>query len=331
MPYPQKGPAVNLPLTGDAPVLGFGTRDGVAPTSAAQDYIDSAGNIMATGDRGFPIPNTGSSTAEIFLKGHPSLSRPDINVDLSGVSAVSINDLRLAFQIQSFLELNARSGSRYTEFILAHFGVRSADSRLQRPEYLGGGRSPVVFSEVLQTSSTDTTSPQANLAGHGFSAQRSHKFKRRFTEHGYIIGLMSVMPRTNYQQGIDRKFTRFTRFDYLDPKFVHLGEQGVLNKEIYVQGNSTDDELFGYQARYQEYRRSHSHVAADFRGTFDFWHLGRVFEAKPELNSSYLECTPSNRIFADTEGNEDNLWVQMHHTVRVLRQLPKVGVPASLF
>ena len=222
-----------------------------------------------------------------------------MKVDLNEATSATINDLRKAFKLQEWIEKNARAGSRYVESILAHFGVRSSDARLQRPEFLGGGMSPVMISEVLQTSETSGTTPQGNMSGHGLNLGKNHSFSRFFEEHGYIIGIVSVMPKTAYQQGIPKHFSKFDKFDYFWPEFQHIGEQEILNKEILANHVAPDD-VFGYIPRYAEYKYNPSTVHGDFKKTLDFWHLGKIFDPNnpPYLNQNFIECNASRRIFA---------------------------------
>lgn len=255
-----------------------------------------------------------------------------------------INDLRKANKLQEWLEKSARGGSRYIEAILSHFGVMSKDSRLQRPEYLGGGRAPVTFSEVLQTSQTITEDEQGSeasqlgtMAGHGIAVGAKNGFKRSFTEHGFIIGLMSVLPKTAYQQGIDRKYSKFDKFDYYWPEFANLGEQEVLNKEIYLNlASDADNELtFGYQQRYAEYKYNPSTVHGDFRQEqLEFWHMGRIFDEAPALNSDFIQSDPSTRIFAIDDGElpeeeqVDKLYAQIYNSISALRPMPYHSIPS---
>lgn len=356
-PSQQKGPAVLLPLTGNAPVIGrapvsgigidtdapyYGATpftpsfesaavDGVSPYTPYNKRVYGLNSNNATLQTWFKVTDdsTGTTnyTSDVFAEGEDA--RSTMQADLSGVTSATINDLRQSFQLQRWLEANMRGGSRYIESILNHFGVHSADARLQRPEFLGGGRSPIVFSEVLQTSATDGTSPQANLAGHGFGAHRSNQFVKSFSEHGYVIGLLSVMPKSGYvSQGIPRDYSRTTRFDYLWPLFAHLGEQGVLNKEIYSDpSDGLDDEVFGYQPRYQEYRKQLNIVTGQFRTTLNFWHLARIFAERPNLNDVFINCNPSKRIFAVTDQEEQSLYIHVYHRLKAVRVLPKYGTP----
>ena len=202
-----------------------------------------------------------------------------MEAELSNATGSTINELRQAFQIQKWLERNARGGTRYIEQILSHFGVKSSDARFQRPEYLGGGKTPVTVSEVLQMSSSDETSPQGNMAGHGVSVGNSNQFSRYFEEHGMIIGIMSVLPRTAYMQGIPRFMTKTDRYDFFWPEFAHLGEQAVKSKELFWKPNDDayNDSDFGYQPRYTEYRYIPDTVHGEFANTLKFWHMAREF------------------------------------------------------
>lgn len=248
-----------------------------------------------------------------------------VNVDEMGIN---INDLRTSNALQRWFERNARGGSRYIEQILSHFGVRSSDARLQRPQFLGGGRMPISVSEVLQTSSTDETSPQANMAGHGISAGINNGFKHYFEEHGYIMGIMSITPRSGYQQGVPKDFTKFDNMDFYFPEFAHLSEQEIKNKELYVTDDATYNEgTFGYTPRYAEYKYKASEAHGDFRGNLSFWHLNRIFDGRPNLNTTFVECNPSNRVFATSETDDDKFWVQMYQDVKALRLMPKYGTP----
>ena len=208
-----------------------------------------------------------------------------------------ISDLRLAFQIQKWMERNNRAGVRYTEFLRAHFGVSPTDDRLQRPEYIGGSKSPIIVSEVLQTSSTDGTSPQGNLAGHGIGVSSNFCGKYHAKEYGLIIGIMSVMPKPMYQQGINRQWLKETCYDFFFPEFVNLSEQAITNAEVCVEDNDLihNTTLFGYQGRYDELRTKNNQVCGLMRTDFDYWHMGRIFDSAstPQLNSSFVTCIPT--------------------------------------
>lgn len=323
LPWVQRGPEVTVPVNGG----------GEIPVEMKEDF--AAQRITTFPDR---KPISGSeilySSPSVLSYGQlgsikgQALIEPDnfvVNTDQMGIS---INDLRTSNALQRWFERNARSGSRYIEQILSHFGVRSSDARLQRPQFLGGGRVPVSVSEVLQTSSTDETSPQANMAGHGISASVNHGFTRYFEEHGYIIGIMSVMPRTGYQQGVPRDFRKFDNMDFYFPEFAHLGEQEIKNEELYLNQYDADNSgIFGYTPRYAEYKYSLNEAHGDFRGNMAFWHLNRIFTEKPNLNTTFVECNPSNRVFATAETSDDKYWIQLYQEIKALRLMPKYGTP----
>lgn len=261
---------------------------------------------------------------ELVLKGD-STGRIE-NIENDSVE-IDLIELRRAAAVQRYLEVNARGGWRYVEQLLSHFGVDAKDYRLQRAEYLGGGKQPIVFSEVLNTSAT-ATEPQGDMAGHGISVGDTNQFSRYFTEHGYVMGIMSVLPRTVYQQGIPKTFSRTEKLDYYFPEFADLGEQEVANKELYYAGTSTDataDNVFGYQQRYCEYKNKPSTVHGDFRSSLDFWHLSRKFNSAPALNNSFIEADPDTRIFANESG--DHLWCQLYNQVLAKRPMPYFSDP----
>lgn len=328
LPFQQRGDVVRLPLGDAAPIVYNQSLDG-------ENWVDSyvKGSEFAVQQDEGSYNNLGYKDADGTVHNLSGAQWTDLNVDLSDVTSASINDLRRAFQVQRWLEKNARAGVRYVESILSHFGVRSSDARLQRPEYLGGGRSPIVISEVLQTSATASSgeeTPQGNMVGHGFSTQRTHQFKKFFEEHGFVIGILSVMPKSTYQQGLRKMWNRSTRYDYYWPVFSHLGEQAIYNREIYAQGNDQDVGIFGYQPRYQEYRRRYSSVHGDFRTSLDYWHLGRIFESLPALNSEFVECVPDDRIFAVQDRSTDRIWIDLYNHVKAIRPIPKYGDPGLI-
>lgn len=303
LPWPQKGPGVELPLGETAPVYGDGYSLGL--TNGTQTFgIRAGGDQVMAGNTslvGRPVGTASGSSAGITTnKGVGVVSKEaglksGLIADLSEATAATINSLRQAFQIQRMYEKDARGGTRYTEILRAHFGVVSPDARLQRSEYLGGSSDRINIQQVAQTSSTDTESPQGNLAAFGLGSGISG-FKKSFTEHGYVIGLVNVRADLNYQQGLNKMWSRRTRFDYYWPSFAHLGEQAVLNKEIYLQGNAQDDEVFGYQERYAEYRYHPSQITGQLRSTcatpLDYWHLAQKFTSLPKLNAEFIEDNP---------------------------------------
>ncbi len=257
-----------------------------------------------------------------------------LQADLSTATSSSINDLRQAFRLQEWLEKNARGGSRYIEVIKSHFGVTSSDARLQRPEYLGGGKSPVSISEVLQTSETGVAStdptPQGNMAGHGVNVGGGNNFSYYAQEHGYIIGLMSIQPKTAYFQGIPKHFKKFDKFDFYFPSFAHLGEQPIYNYELYATGTSQDDDTFGYTPRYAEYKHMHSSVHGEFKDTLLFWHMARKFDTLPALNEDFINCEPTKRIFAVELQSAETIYAHVFHDLKATRLMPYFGTPKGV-
>lgn len=312
LPFAQKGDAVTLPIGDFRDVSVLRNNDDLAMTT--WDANSSLGG-----------------TTTVQAASRPSSSAPSVTsglyADTSSLSAdaATINDLRRAFRLQEWLEKMVRGGSRYIEQIYVHFGVKSSDSRLQRPEFLGGARANVIISEVLQTSETDNT-PQGSMAGHALSGGSGRSINFRAEEHGYIIGIMSVRPTTAYQQGLPRHYSRQSHLDYAWPTFAHIGEQEILNKELYLGDDGKNDEVFGYIPRYSEYRYTPSRVAGNFKDSLSFWHLGRIFGNRPKLNADFIKCNPRKDIFA-VESDDDNLWCHTFHDVKAYRLLPKYGTP----
>lgn len=315
LPWAQRGEPVSVPGS-----VNYSTF------STVYDGTDNSlyGDTRVAGTTNPENPGT------IYVDNPPS-TLPDHYVRIENIQdlEVDINDLRRSNALQRWLELAARGGSRYIEQVKAFFGVTSSDARLQRPEFLGGGRQNVMISEVLQTGETATT-PQGNMSGHGISVGATNRFSRRFEEHGYVIGIVSVLPKTAYQQGIHRMWSRDDKFDYYFPQFAHLGEQEVFNKEVNFSGTSTDtpDTVFGYQSRYAEYKHKASQVHGDFRDTLDYWHLGRIFPAGPvNLNDAFVAADPSHRIFANTTPEDHKLWASVYHKFNALRPMPYYADP----
>lgn len=325
LPWPQAGEDVSLPLHGNAPVT-VESREVYAETEYPYPGgdVNAGANLMTDG-------SSASKSQPLKVGDTRVLLRGDGSADLSQVSAATINELRRAIRAQEFLEKSARGGQRYIEQLFSFFGVKSSDARLQRPEYLGGGKSPVIVSDVQQTSQTtegDNASPQGNLSGQAVSVQQSHSFKRRFEEHGYIIGIMSVLPRTAYMQGMPRKFQKFDRFDYYWPQFANLGEQEILNSELYMNASDgKNSDTFGYTPRYAEYKYLPSRVCGDFRSSLAYWHMARIFNKRPNLNGDFVVCQPDDRIFAYTGKDFQKLWVNLHHNISAVRPMPVYGTP----
>lgn len=321
-PWTQKGPQVTIPLTGTAPVLGIGKiNDQFLGSGVTVRESDQTTSVYANAAQINPAsPNT-----EFAVESNPDASSwPFIRADLSSSTAVQINELRLALALQRYEEARARYGSRYTEY-LAYLGVRSSDARLQRPEYLGGGKQTIQVSEVLQTSPTtdgDDTDGVGNIKGHGLGAMRSNRYRRFFEEHGYVFTLFSVRPRTMYVQGLSRTWNRRTKEDFWQKELEHIGQQEVLNKELYLQ-HATPEGIFGYQNRYDEYRRAESYISGEFRNTLDYWHMARIFASDPALNASFVVSVPTKRIHASTDAHA--LWVMTNHSLQARRQLSRTG------
>lgn len=246
----------------------------------------------------------------------------------SGASEGTIRELRRAFAAQKFLERRAIGGTRYNEMIRSFFGVVTSDARIQRAEFLGGMKQPVVISQILQTSESTETSPLGQPAGNAVSAGGKYVFDRTFEEYGFVIGIMSVMPRAEYMNGIPRKYQRKDVYDYYWPQFARIGEQPIYNSELYFDPaaqESVNSATFGYTPRYAEYRFCNNRIHGDFKDTLSFWHLGRSFDSTPSLNGSFISCRPSTRIYA-YEGQEYNhLWCDIHFNIKSLRPLPKYG------
>lgn len=375
LPWPQKGPSVDVGLTGNAPVVGFGdgeTWNFMSNTSYSgnqavlgnpSDVLDNVGLQVFTNREMFStammiplmqetnqsgrwanIGNEDQSDGTNFsptraIRGDgfyfpngilSNSSGKQPYADLSGVSAITINDLRQAFQIQKFYEKWARGGSRYTETLRVMFNVISPDARLQRPEYLGGTHSRVNVVPTAQTSSTDSVSPQSNLSAFGVLGDSAHGFNKSFVEHGYVIGLVCLRADITYQQGLNRMWSRRQLFDFYWPTLAHLGEQVVYNKEIYAQGTAEDNGVFGYQERYAEYRYKPSMITGKLRSTdaqsLDVWHLAQKFDSLPKLNQDFIEENPPiNRVIAVQ--NEPQFFADFWFDLKTSRPMPVYSVP----
>lgn len=313
-PWTQKGPEVTIPLAATAPVE---TQTG-ASTVGWHAYKAGTNSAASTGNL-----TADNSNAGLIRDAQPTgvYLDPDGNLftDLSDGGG-TINELRTAFAIQRYEEARARYGSRYTEY-LRYLGVKSSDARLQRPEYLGGGTQTIQFSEVLQTSNpgTDDESTDAvgSLKGHGIAAARSNRYRRFFEEHGYVITLVSVLPQTIYTDGLPRTWNRRTKEDFFQKELQHIGQQEILNKEIYA--HDTPEGVFGYQDRYADYRQGFSSVSGEFRDTLDYWHSARMFTSLPVLNQSFISAVPTDRIFAAATTIADSLYVMARHSMQARR------------
>lgn len=313
-PWEQKGPEVSLPLSGNAPVVGIGV-----PAAASQNFTNTSMKD-AEGTRLWPQGYQGASVVSVEADATGSGGKPKIYADLEGVTAATVNDLRLAMALQRYEEARARYGSRYVEY-LRYLGVKSSDARLQRPEYLGGGKQKIQFSEVLQTAA-DGDTPLGNMAGHGIGAARSNRYRRFFEEHGYVLTFLSVKPKTMYVQGLPRTWNRRTKEDFWQRELQAIGQQEVLNKEVYAAGPAPNG-VFGYQDRYDEYRRSESTIGGEFRTLLDFWHYGRIFSTPPALNGDFVKSNPTKRVNAVQ--SEDVLWIMAQHSIQARRLVAQTG------
>lgn len=318
-PWSQKGPEITLPLGGVAPVIGDGQPwrmkvDGQSTADVQQALITGSAAMKAGGDvaGGLTWPSQASGAV----------------ADLTGATAASVNDVRRAFALQRYAEARAQYGSRYTEY-LRYLGVTSSDARLQRPEYLGGGKQTISFSEVLGTydGAAAGGGTLGQLGGHGIAAIRSRPFRRFFEEHGYVVTLMSVRPKTMYSNGIHRMWKRRDREEYFQKELETIGQQEILAWEVDADV-SVGTDVFGYQDRYSEYKRIPSGVRSEFRNQLDYWHLARKFATPPVLNGDFVSCDPSERIFADQTSTQ-KLWCMVNHNV-VARSMVRKNVKARI-
>lgn len=331
LPWPQKGTAVSLPLGTSAPVVGIG-KNNQTFVAGPQTVYESDGTSSSYAN--FVSIDPTNANYLFYVEKQASANYPNIHADLSLATAATINDLRLAFQTQRFYERQARGGTRYTEVIKSHFSVVSPDMRLQRPEYLGGGSTPVIINPIAQTSATSGSNALGDLAAYGVCAPQGHGFTYSATEHGVVIGLIMVRADLNYQEGMNRMWTRQTFTDYYWPVFAHLGEQAVLNQEICAIGTASDTQVFGYQERYAEYRYKPSLITGLFRsnatGSLDSWHLAQDFGGTPpSLNSTFIvENAPMSRVEAVADGYD--FIFDSQFTYHCARPMPVYSVPGLI-
>lgn len=343
LPWPQKGnTAVTLPLGTSAPVK---TRTSLEVSGAqtAMFVLNTSGGNPAGPKSWGHIAGSPGAIAQ-YNDTAPGANQTgfypaNLYADLSAATSATINQLRQSFQIQKLLERDARGGTRYTEIVRAHFGVVSPDARLDRPEYLGGGSSPIVINPIAQTSATGLTggsTPAGSLSAMGTALQNRHGFSQSFTEHGYVIGLFNVRADLTYQQGLRKMWSRSTRYDFYFPAFAMLGEQAVLNREIYIDGSANDANVFGYQERWAEYRYHPSRISGLFRstsaGTIDPWHLAQRFTVLPTLNQTFIEENPplSRTLAVGAAANGQQLICDSFFRVRAARPLPMYSVPGLI-
>lgn len=321
-PWEQKGPGVTIPLGGAAPVKGL-----YVPTSGGNTQAIAGVTSVGTAAAGAASINSGTafyaaskSAAGTAVGTAFNSTNADVYADLTTATGININDLRQALAFQRQMEARARYGSKYVDY-LAYLGVTSSDARLQRPEYLGGGRQTIQFSEVLQTA--PGTDPVGDLKGHGIGSMRSNRYRRFFEEHGYVFSFVSVRPKTIYAQGLARTLNRRVKEDFWQRELQAIGQQEVLNKEVYA-AHATPNGTFGFQDRYDEYRRSESSIAAEFRTTnLDFWHFARIFGSDPALNADFVKCVPTDRTFAVP--SMDVLYIMANHSIQARRLVAATG------
>lgn len=338
LPWPQKGEAVDLPLGSNANVIADGPMSftfgsptnwqlsGVLyGTKRIPDSFTYYGSNLPFSDMDAPTSSSQQPSPATYKSG--------LTVDLSSATSITINSLRQAFMLQRYYEVDARGGTRYTEKLQAHFGVTNPDARLQRPEFLGSHSSMMNINPVTQTSSTDSTTPQGNLAAFGLNAQRYHAFTKSFSEFGYIIGLINVRADLTYQQGVNKMWLRSDVLDFYWPSFAHLGEQTIQNIEIYCQGNDDDKKVFGYQERYAEYRYKPSLITGQFRSTYtqplDIWHLSQKFASLPTLSDEFIQDHPPiSRVVAVP--SYPHFLLDVKFNLKCIRPMPMFGIPGMM-
>lgn len=331
LPWQQRGIAPSIPLTGTGnavfnlpPIPDRTTNSWGIVLGAAQAGIGD----VKLGKSGSDYLTYVDEPTEAEVKRVNDMFTNNNTVDMSTVGTFNVSDLRLITQIQKWMERNARGGVRYTEFLGQHFGVAPTDARLDRPEYIGGLKAPIILSEILQTSESDTT-PQGNMTGKGLGA--THEFIGDYfvEEFGLIMGVFNIMPRPKYQQGISRHWTKRTRYDYYFPEFQNLSEQAIHEREIFLQEDAEDNaQVFGFQGRYDEYRIMENSVHGDFRDTLDYWHMGRIFTEAPNLNEDFIKCEPTKRNFLVQD--EPQYLVQYVNQIKATRPMPYMAEPGLL-
>lgn len=345
LPAPQKGPDVLLPLGDEAPVKTFDISGHYYPTSLLPGLV--LGNARTDGGIDDPksmrfTVGTSSPYNVQFTSGistgTPGVGMVPLNLiaDLSQATAATINQLRLAFQVQKLYEKDARGGTRYIEILKSHFGVTSPDSRLQRAEYLGGNRIPININQVLQTSQTSDQSPQGNPTGQSLTTDTHRDFVKSFVEHGFVIGVMVARYDHTYQQGLERFWSRRDRFDYYWPVFAHIGEQAVKNREIYAQGSSADDEVFGYQEAWADYRYKPNRVSGEMRSSatqsLDVWHLADDYDSQPYLSDEWIreDKATVDRVLAVSSNLSAQLFCDIYVNNRTTRPMPVYSIPGLI-
>nr|QJB19108.1 MAG: major capsid protein [Microvirus sp.] len=337
LPFAQKGTAVSIPLGTQAPVLGLYANTSntvaIASVQGINGIAPGSNSLSAVGQMWAASKSAVATAAGTAF----NATNANVYADLSTATAATINSLRQAFQVQRMYERDARGGTRYTEIVKSHFGVTSPDARLQRPEYLGGGSTMININPIAQSSAVPSQpTPLGNLAAMGTLNVHGHGFSKAFTEHGVIIGLVSVRADLSYQQGLNRMWSRQTRFDFFWPALAHLGEQAILNKEIYAQGTAAptvDAAAFGYQERYAEYRYKPSIITGQFRSTYstplDMWHLAQKFTSLPTLGDTFIQDNPPIGRVSAVPSYPDFLF-DAFFQLTCARPMPVYGVPGDI-
>lgn len=339
LPFAQRGEEVELPIVGQANVVAK-NPDGTTPVNvdfvgrqlSSSSLLDAKWNHPSGSDKYQPAAwdNNRLSPLTVDASFRDANIAAGLNVDLSNVSAATINELRRAIKAQEFLEARARGGSRYIEQIMTIFGQKSSDARLQRPEFIGGAKSPIVISDVLQTSQTTESSPQATPSGHGVGVQFVDGINYHCEEHGFIIGIMSIMPKAAYSQGMPRQRMYRDALDFYWPQFAHLGEQEIKLGELYwdPQNKDNNNKLFGYTPRYAEHKFRFDRIHGDFKDSLKFWTMAREFSNAPALNGEFLtDMSCTRKVFAVQDPNYSPIWCQIEFDIQAKRPMPKYGTP----
>lgn len=346
LPEPQKGEPITIPLTGNAPIKAYLEKEMQTPATGIKKPDGSIYGPWRWGDGTTDLNQSDFYDSKMYgiiskpgyeysdTTGNKTSDNAYLGADLGAVTAATINQLRQAFQIQKLLEKDARGGTRYREVLREHFGVISPDSRMQIPEYLGGYRLPINVSQVIQTSSSDETSPLGNTAALSVTTMNKPMFTKSFTEHGLIMGLAVVRTDQTYQQGIERMWSRKGRYDYYWPVLANIGEQAILNKEIYAQGNAKDDEAFGYQEAWADYRYKPSKVTGLFRSnaqqSLDAWHYAQDYDALPTLSTAWMEQTDTEMKRTLAVQSQPDFIADFYFMNKTTRCMPVYSIPGLI-
>jgi hypothetical protein len=338
LPEPQKGEPITIPMGGNANILMYSDKELTKPIwynggLQAPGWSQTYGYVPQDNIRS-PIIGSNARLSNAENEAGSSITTGYLGADLSNITAATINQLRQAFQIQKLLEKDARGGTRYREVLREHFGVISPDSRMQIPEYLGGYRLPINVSQVIQTSSTDSTSPLGNTAALSVTTMNKPMFTKSFTEHGFIMGLAVVRTDQTYQQGIERMWSRKGRYDYYWPVLANIGEQAILNKEIYAQGNTADEEAFGYQEAWADYRYKPSKVTGLFRSnaaqSLDAWHYAQDYDALPTLSTAWMEQNDTEMKRTLAVQSQPDFIADFYFMNKTTRCMPVYSIPGLI-